>query len=267
MYSESLKTPKYPIIKQIPDVYDNIVLIGDIHGSYEQLLKLYKYFPQGHNAIVPLGDLVDRGPFSGETVRFFAKDPHTYCLMGNHCESHVRYENHKLNGTACRMNKKEEFLKTHEELLPEDIAFLASCSQGYTWRGWFFTHSGVIPNYGIRCQTKGFLRTRFVELKNGRYEMSGTWQDENKVWQHKPEAVRWSSVYTGEIKGLSPEKPWKVVYGHANLDDILIENDTYGIDTGCVFGRILTAMIINCKTEEITFKQVKGLNAPRYLDE
>jgi diadenosine tetraphosphatase ApaH/serine/threonine PP2A family protein phosphatase len=267
MYSESLKTPKYPVIKQIPDVYDNIVLLGDIHGCLDQLMNLYKYFPSGRNAIVPLGDLVDRGPFSGEVVRYLAKDRNTYVVMGNHDNGHVRYENHKLNGTACRMNKKESFLKTHEELLPEDIAFLASCPQGFTWKSHVFVHAGVVPDYGVNMQTKGFVCTRFVELKNGRYEMSGTWQDENKVWQHKPEAKRWSEVYTGEIKGLSPEKPWKIVYGHANLDDILIENGTYGIDTGCVFGRSLTAMVINCRTEQITFKQVKGLNARRYLDE
>lgn len=266
MYSETLKTPKYPIIKEIPDVYDNIVAIGDVHGCLEQLMNLYHFLPKGNNAIVLLGDLVDRGPFSGEVVRYVAKDKNTYVLQGNHDSKHIRHEYNKAKGLDVS-KKKEDFYRTHEQLLPEDIAFLASCPQGFTWKDHFFCHAGIVPDYGIKQQTKGFLVTRYLELKNGRYEMSGTWQDENKVWQHKPEAVRWSSVYNGEIKGLSPEKPWKVVYGHANLDDILIENNTYGIDTGCVFGRSLTAAVINCKTENITFKQVKGLNAPRWLDE
>lgn len=267
MYSETLKIPKYPVIKDIPEGYDNIICIGDIHGALDELITLYKYFPKGHNAIVPLGDLVDRGPYSGETVRFLAKDKHTYVLMGNHSDKHIRYENHKVNGTANQMKVKEDFLKTHEELKPEDIAFLAGCPQGYKYKSWFFTHAGVLPDYGIYQATKGFLRNRFIIEKDGKWQMSGTWQDENKVWQHVPEAKRWSEVYNGNIKGLDPESPWKIVYGHANLDDILIENNTYGIDTGCVFGKMLTAAVINCKTEEITFKQVRGYNARRYVDE
>lgn len=267
MYATSLTIPKFPIVKQIPDVYDNIVAVGDVHGCIEQLINLYKYLPSGKNAIVILGDMVDRGPASGEVVRFLAKDNHTYCLLGNHDDRHIRYEEHKLKGTEKCMKPTKEFLKTHSELWPEDISFIAGLPQAYTWRRFLFIHAGVIPDFGFSQPTKGFIRNRYCIFKDNRWIMSGTWQDENKVWQHAPEAKRWSEVYTGEVKGLSPEKPWKIIYGHANLDDILIENNTYGIDTGCVFGKILTAAVINCKTEEITFKQVKGYNAKRYLDE
>lgn len=267
MYSTTLKVPKYPIIKKIPDIYDNIIALGDIHGCIDQLISIYKYLPKGHNAIVVLGDLIDRGPASGEVVRFLSQDPHTYIVMGNHDDRHIRYAEHELKGTQKQMPVKEDFLKTHEELTLNDISFLASSPQGYTWRNTLFVHAGVLPDYGIYQATKGFLRNRFIIEKDGRYEMSGTWQDENKVWQHVPEAKRWSEVYNGNIKGLDPESPWKIVYGHANLDDILIENNTYGIDTGCVFGKMLTAAVINCKTEEITFKQVRGYNARRYVDE
>jgi serine/threonine protein phosphatase 1 len=256
-----LAIPRDPVIKEIPDIYDNIVIIGDVHGVLDSLLELLKTIPSGgFNAYVFLGDLVDRGPQSGDVVRYVAETKHAYTTLGNHDECHVRYEGHRLIGST-KMKRNEEFLRAHSQLRPSEILYLASCPQGYTWRNHLMIHAGIMPNWGVRQPTKAFIRNRYLIPKNGVWQMSQMWQDSTNTWVHDPEAVEWFRLFEGDIPGLKPyqNKPWNIVYGHANQKDITIVNNTYGLDTGCVFGGFLTAMVINCKTEDIKFYQAKGL--------
>lgn len=85
---------------------DNIDVIGDVHGCYDELLLLlkklgYRYedekllHPEGRK-VIWLGDLIDRGPESIKVLELVYKavtqDGH-YCIKGNHEE--YLYENAK----------------------------------------------------------------------------------------------------------------------------------------------------------------------------
>lgn len=59
-------------------------VIGDIHGCFDKLLKLYEKIPQG-SAIYSVGDLVDRGDKSKEVVDFVI-EKEIKAVMGNHDE-------------------------------------------------------------------------------------------------------------------------------------------------------------------------------------
>ena len=61
-------------------------VVGDIHGrfdSFQNLLKEANYDPT-NDIIYSVGDLIDRGPKSYETVKFFTSTPNVYSIMGNH---------------------------------------------------------------------------------------------------------------------------------------------------------------------------------------
>ena len=60
-------------------------VVGDIHGRYEAFLNLLDEinYDQSTDMIYSVGDLIDRGPQSVETVEFF-KQPNTYAVRGNH---------------------------------------------------------------------------------------------------------------------------------------------------------------------------------------
>src|SRR5689334_8305953 len=68
-----------------------ILVIGDIHGCYAELLELFDVAALAStDTVVSVGDLVDRGPEPAEVVRWFRARPGAVVLMGNHERKHVR---------------------------------------------------------------------------------------------------------------------------------------------------------------------------------
>ena len=68
-----------------------MLIIGDIHGCYAELLALLDVAGVGDDeVVVSVGDLVDRGPEPGAVVDFFRGRPGAVALCGNHERKHVR---------------------------------------------------------------------------------------------------------------------------------------------------------------------------------
>jgi len=59
-----------------------IWIIGDVHGQYEQLIRLLEKIPKNAN-ICFVGDLIDRGFKSKEVIKLI-KEKKYYCVKGNH---------------------------------------------------------------------------------------------------------------------------------------------------------------------------------------
>jgi serine/threonine protein phosphatase 1 len=67
------------------------VIVGDIHGCFDELLELVEQVALGpDDLLVGAGDLVDRGPAPGAVVDFFRERPNSVAIMGNHERKHVR---------------------------------------------------------------------------------------------------------------------------------------------------------------------------------
>jgi hypothetical protein len=109
-------------------------------------------------------------------------------------------------------------------------------------------HAGMIPGVGLRQELKGLVCNRWIERKDDKWVGAASWYKDGK-WHHPETSVHWSDLYTDDIK---------IVYGHENRSDIHIVNNTYGLDTGVIYGNKLTAMIIDGETKEITFESVKA---------
>ena len=58
-------------------------VIGDVHGCFDSLTRLLEKLPDRKRTIF-IGDIVNRGPRSLETIRAVMRMPHTECLLGNH---------------------------------------------------------------------------------------------------------------------------------------------------------------------------------------
>lgn len=73
----------------ILDIEGDVIIVGDIHGSFHDLLRILKYTQKIDSKVLFLGDYVDRGNFSLEciTLLFALKitEPDKYFLLrGNH---------------------------------------------------------------------------------------------------------------------------------------------------------------------------------------
>jgi serine/threonine protein phosphatase 1 len=60
------------------------IVIGDIHGHYDGLMRLLEMIsPAATDQVYFLGDIIDRGPQSAQVVEFVRSSPYQ-CLLGNH---------------------------------------------------------------------------------------------------------------------------------------------------------------------------------------
>jgi len=93
-----------------------MIVIGDVHGQFDMLMRLLDKLPQVDDLCF-VGDLIDRGPKSKEVIEFVRKNCHKV-VLGNH-ENFVLENDgmwcHPANGgldTIKSFGGYDEFLKT-----------------------------------------------------------------------------------------------------------------------------------------------------------
>ena len=63
----------------------NIWVIGDVHGYFSTLQSLVEKLELNENdAVVMLGDLIDRGPSSADVVNYVKSTENIHSIRGNH---------------------------------------------------------------------------------------------------------------------------------------------------------------------------------------
>lgn len=66
---------------------EKIFVVGDVHGCFNTLQELLKKWDSDTEQLIFVGDLIDRGNFSPETVQLvkrLVKEHDAVCVMGNH---------------------------------------------------------------------------------------------------------------------------------------------------------------------------------------
>lgn len=97
------------------------LVIGDIHGCYDELQALLdKVGLTEGDAIVSVGDCVDRGPETPAVLDFFQKTPNAFLIMGNHERKHVRAGRHEVKLAQSQQISKIQFGETY----PDALAFM-----------------------------------------------------------------------------------------------------------------------------------------------
>jgi len=209
------------------------IVVGDIHGCYDELMDLLdKAKLTDDDRVVSVGDLITKGPKSREVLELFMTDPRFTTVIGNHDLALRR----KWNGEDIELKPAQK--ETHKELKGEKDAFASFFNRlpfTIDLGTHLVVHAGLRPNVELYSQTTGDL-TRLRTLGGDRES------DEGTPWYH---------VYYGEKT---------VLFGHWPAPEPRRGKKAIGLDTGCVYGRTLTAYII--ETDE--FVQVE---AQRSYDE
>ncbi|GBC63274.1 metallophosphatase [Desulfonema ishimotonii] len=203
----------------------DIFAIGDIHGCFDQLSELMVRVLEEMNAdrdtLVFLGDYIDRGPASVEVVEYLirlrASLPNTVFLKGNHEEMLQNYldgldkHTYLINGGR----KTLEGYLAHRDAegrdggpIPEEhLEFFLSLSDSYQTEKYIFVHAGLRPGVPPDQQVPAdmlWIRDRFVR----------------------------SDYDFGK----------QVVFGHTPFKTPLVQFNKIGIDTGAVYGNVLTCV-------------------------
>src|SRR5918992_5908199 len=61
------------------------IVVGDIHGCYDELMELIEKVDLGDDdRVISVGDLITKGPKSKEVLELFMTDPRFTTVIGNH---------------------------------------------------------------------------------------------------------------------------------------------------------------------------------------
>jgi protein phosphatase len=220
-------------------------IIGDVHGCCDELEALlarlgYEFHsapeaaffgmdvrhPLGRRAVF-LGDLVDRGPRTPDTLKLvmsMTRRGAALCVPGNHDIKLCR----KLRGRETKIEhglaqSLEQLAAEPAEFLDAVAAFFDSLPNHYILDGGRL----VVAHAGMKRKFQGRTSSRVREFAlygetTGEYDVYGL-----------PIRVNWASDYDGAAA---------VVYGHTPVPESEWINNTINVDNGCVFGGKLTAL-------------------------
>ncbi|KAL4157919.1 hypothetical protein PRNP1_003701 [Phytophthora ramorum] len=213
-----------------------LLVIGDVHGCFGELQLLLEAcdFRAASDRLVFVGDLVNKGPRSLDVVRF-ARDSDALCVRGNHDDAALSAYYQWVQGGRALGSAKYPYVELLEE---EDIAFLEQLPFSLSLPNHgnaIVVHAGVVDGVELQ-QQKPFdmYKMRFVQ----RETESSQWQAlEKKKFKSESggEPRMWAKVWSG---------PRHVYFGHAASAGLQQEAFATGLDTGCCYGKKLTACIL-----------------------
>ncbi len=197
------------------------IVVGDLHGCLDEAQDLLdRLAVTSSDRVIFTGDLVDRGPKRRDCVELAMRHE---CILGNHEDKHL----------AKRGKATETLLPDHAE---------TRRVLGVEHHDWFarlplyvrlpehnavVVHAGVLPGVSIEKQPPYILL-------HGQCISPPL---ERSFWPSKA-PMGWT-FWTNHWKG-----PERVIFGHTVLDRPLVSEWAVGIDTGCVHGLSLSAVVL-----------------------
>ena len=261
--------------------------VGDVQGCFEELRTLISRigFSADRDRLWFVGDLVNRGPRSLETLRFVrALGDNAVVVLGNH-------DLHLLAvAFGSRHRRKSDTLDEILEAHDRDalLEWLLTRPLVHRENRDLMVHAGLVPQWSAE---------RAVTLA-GEVE-SALRQNPGKLFDqmYGDEPNRWSESLTGadrlrfvinvltrlrvctnegrfdlKMKGKPPEspkaaeqafRPWfdiesrksrdvRIIFGHWSALGLVLAPGLVGLDTGCVWGSVLTAYDLDTLRDPIS---------------
>lgn len=211
------------------------IVVGDIHGCYDELLALLeKAALTDDDRVVSVGDLIVKGEKNKEVLDLFIEDERFSAVLGNHDRALRRF----WRGEEVSLKESQE--KARVELAADEArysAYLQSLPLMIDLGSHLVVHAGVRPGVALSGQTVEDL-TELRTLGEDRTNREG---------------VPWYERYDGEQT---------VLFGHWPAPEPRLAPRAIGLDTGCVYGFQLTAYIIETG-EFLSVEALRAYEAPK----
>lgn len=219
-----------------------IIVVGDVHGCYNEVLDLFDVVGlTSHDKVIFVGDIVDRGPDSGLACDIAMSH---FSVMGNHEEKHLKYLAAEASGVdMTKVDMPKSHVKTRSEISKRHYEWFATLPHVIKLPQYssVVVHAGVFPGVSLDMQNKRDL-TR-LQYVNPELSRRSYWASKRPVGsQENLQDVRPNDLYlfwTNYWRG-----PERIIFGHSVLDQPLVADHCVGIDGGCVFGGELWAWVL-----------------------
>jgi len=213
------------------------IIIGDIHGCMEELNLLLRkvQYNNANDELFFVGDLINKGPDSLKVLEF-AKHHNVRLVLGNHELGLIR--NYQQNSTS-------KYFQILSKQLGDQLEFWVNWLQMkpryIEEENFILVHAGLVPHQKLSQTDERFLTS------------IRTWDGEGKDIKSNAHPA-WFDLYTHKKL---------VVFGHWAQRGLVNKSNVIGLDTGCVYGNKLTALLL----PERRLEHVKALKhyCPIYL--
>lgn len=256
-------------------------VIGDVQGCYKELLKLTKKikFNPDKDKLIFAGDLVNRGDESLKVMEFCMQNKKSIkAVLGNHDFYLLYLIENKKNNKSLKQVLKSKDVKKYQSWL-KSLPLLLEIKIKETKEIFWISHAGIPYLWNIKLAKKLSKEVQLA-LKDDCFNLlENIWGDTPKKWDPKLKGYKRLrtiiNYYTrmrflgkdGSLK-LKAKKneaekgyiPWfkqtvknlkkgeYIVFGHwAALEGRTQLDNIIGLDTGCVWGKDLTAIRLEDK--------------------
>ena len=250
------------------------IAIGDVQGCYDQLMRVLERagYDERRDVLWFVGDLVNRGPQSAQTVRFVKQlGERQVTVLGNH----------DLALLVCAAGiKKPHRGDTFDDILrapdrEELIAWLRHQKLMHAGDGYAMVHAGLLPQWSIgqalslarevEAVLQGPDHREFLEHLYGNEPLR--WRDDlagydrlriivnamTRIRLVSPEGAMEFGHKQGLANAPAGYGPWydapgrasgdaAILFGHWAALGLLVREDVICLDSGCVWGRSLSAL-------------------------
>jgi serine/threonine protein phosphatase 1 len=204
----------YRAVDAPPDA--RLIFIGDIHGCYDELVELLeRVAPSTHDVVVSVGDVMTKGPNAAKCLDLWRERGYL-AVKGNNELKVLRQATPLLRFFSPRLR----YVASWPLVLDFPSQRVAA------------VHGGFLPGMRVTAEDVErerdvVPRLRWIRRKNG------DWAYVSKGKQKKGDSL-WAEVWEGDRF---------VLYGHTPVDAPKRDRMALGLDTGCVYGGMLTAAI------------------------
>lgn len=202
------------------------IIIGDVHGCADELQDLLQAVQHtADDRVFFVGDLVARGPDS-RAVLDICRRTRAQGVLGNHEARLLEARNARRAGELgprlgpSHAQLMSELSSADWELL-EGLPLTLSLAE----HGAVIVHAGIVPGVPLDEQKREDL------LKMRALEPDGT---ATSSWRERS----WAQDYHG---------PLHVIFGHNATSGLQLHPYATGLDSGCVYGGALTALMLEPK--------------------
>jgi hypothetical protein len=199
------------------------IVVGDVHGCVDELQDLTRAcgYAKG-DRLVLVGDLVAKGPDSQGVLQYL-REAGALAVLGNHDNHALKAHGHPNKDLKAERQILLDTLERPDWAYLEGLPlFLRLGPEKPGEADTVVVHGGVVPGVPIEKQE----REHFLTLRSIR---------EDGTPSKKIEGHPWAAVWKG---------PERIVFGHDAVRGLQQEPMATGLDTGCVYGGKLTALLL-----------------------
>lgn len=264
-----------------------VYAIGDLQGCLDELQQLLQaiHFDPDNDQLWFVGDLVNRGPQSLQTIQFVRSlGTSVRCVLGNHdihlLACHAGIEHFKPKSSLNQILQHEQVDEIINWLRFQPLLHFDA------QLNWLMVHAGLLPQWDLntaqQCASEVEAQLQspdYVDfLKHAYGDTPNQWspalqgQDRRRVILNAFTRLRLCDhqgkmdfKYKGPLNGQEqPLRAWfdvprksenlNIVFGHWSAVGLKQTNNLLGLDTGCLWGGQLTAARLD--QQSVTLYQI-----------